>query len=399
MSRAPLGLLLHLALRGLREDRLVVALLVAAVMAGMGFQVPITANLVGYRSELLAQGLSGGFGEVRLRPRGGGRFPDGEALAARVRAQAPGAVVLPLLTLPGAVGREGRFHGAPVTGMDQTAARRPFRLVAGAPVSRGDERGVVLGAALAARLGVKVGDPVELRFLAGAVTQTLLDPGELGRHTATVRGLSAGAFGLCGQDAVLVDRAFLAGATALGEAADLLVVYSDAPATAAELAARLEAAFPEASVKPWSVDSGFLRAAVEAVTAVTAVTSSMTVLAVLIPVWALLHIHVLRRRREIGLLRALGFARGEVFVVYLLQALLVGLAGVALGALLGYALVAWFRGHPIFAMDDFVLRPVLSPQAFLSPALLVLATTLAAGVLPALGAARVDPARTLRGLP
>lgn len=394
-SRATLGLILHLSLQMVTESRLTVALLVAAIAAGMGFQVPNSANLDGYRDELLVQGLATGFGDVRLRPREGRRFVDADALAVRVASAAQARAVLPLLTLPGAVGHEGNFVGAAVTGLDQTQARRPFRLVAGELVSRGDREGIVLGAALAAQLGAKVGDSVQLRLVLGTAS-TLLDEDDIGRYTMVVRGLAAGAFGACGSETALVDRSFLARELGEERAADLILVYSDAPFAATELASRLGASFPEVLSRPWTEDSKFLGNAVQASSAVASVTRSMVVFAVLIPVWALLHIHVLHRQRQIGILRALGFRQIEIFAAYLSQALLVGVVGVALGALIGYGLLSWFQAHPIFEMDDFVLRPAISAGSFLWPACLVLATTLAAGVVPAWRAARLDPARALR---
>lgn len=390
--------MLHLARRGLLESRVVLALLVAAVAAGMGFQVPNSANLDGYRDELLAQGVSAGFGEVRLRPAKRRRFEDAGALATQVTAQESVRVALPFLSVPGAVGRRGRFVGTTVVGVDQTAARLPFRVVAGAAVQPGDARGIVLGAALAQRLGLAVGDSVQLRLILGSADNSLLDEDEVGRHTMAIRGLAAGAFGACGSNVAIVDRAFLVAEVGGQSPADAVLVYSDAPFDAPRLAQALGAALPEVSARAWTEESGFLRSAVEASATVFAVTRAMTVLAVLIPVWALLYVHVLNRQRQVGILCALGFRHGEIFTIYLLQAVLVGVVGVGLGALLGYGLILYFQVHPIFAMDDFVLRPVMAPGTFLWPAGLILSATVGAGVWPAWRAAKVDPARALRGL-
>ena len=129
---------------------------------------------------------------------------------------------------------------------------------------------------------------------------------------------------------------------------------------------------------------------------VNAVSYAMVIAAITIPVWALFYIHVLGRRREIGVLAALGFARREIFVVFLLQALFVALVGLALGAALGYGLIAYFRAHPIFDWEALVVRPVASLRVLVIPCLAVLVTTILAGSFPAWRAARTDPARVLR---
>lgn len=98
------------------------------------------------------------------------------------------------------------------------------------------------------------------------------------------------------------------------------------------------------------------------------------------------------------MLSAIGFGQAEIFLAFLLQALIVGILGVALGCGIGYALVRFFQSHPIFEWESFVIRPVLSIECFLRPSLVVLAATVIAGVYPAWRAARVDPARVLRSI-
>jgi len=124
----------------------------------------------------------------------------------------------------------------------------------------------------------------------------------------------------------------------------------------------------------------------------------MVIGAISVPLWALLYLHVLRRRREIGILVALGFRRGEVFAIFVLQALLAACAGIAIGAALGYAASAYFERRPIFSWEGMVVRPLLEPAAFAVPALVALATVAAAGGFAAWRATRVDPARALQSL-
>ena len=50
----------------------------------------------------------------------------------------------------------------------------------------------------------------------------------------------------------------------------------------------------------------------------------MVVVAVMIPVLALLYIHVLAERRRIATIAALGFSRREIFLIHLFEALIVG---------------------------------------------------------------------------
>ncbi len=398
---ASIGLLLVLAYKGLTRSPFAFAMLVLAVAAGESFQIPNTANLKGYDAELLTQGVSAGAGDVRLRPRSGAHFGGGGALAARI-ASVPGVrAAVPLLILPGAVGREGRWISAPVIGIDADAPRRPFRIPQGAPLTRGEKGGILVGSALVSRLRANVGDLVELRVILDMAARppALPSPAHrgLGAYTMTVRGVMRGIF--TADEVVVVDREFLLGETSAPEAASLIFVYSDDPEGAVALARRLEEAFPEAEARAWSEDSKFLGGAIQANRALNGIASAMAMIGVAIPVWALLYVSVAQRRREIGLYGALGFSASEVFALFLLQALVVAVVGVLLGALGGYGLVQWFSAHPLFQNDSFVVRPVLSASALARSVATILGTTVVAGVYPALRAARTDPARALRGLP
>jgi putative ABC transport system permease protein len=108
-----------------------------------------------------------------------------------------------------------------------------------------------------------------------------------------------------------------------------------------------------------------------------------------IGILTIMTIAVRERRREIGLLRALGAGRGQILTLFLLEAVLLALVGGILGLAVG-AGGAWLIGALVPALPtetawDFVL---------IAEVIAVL-IGLAAGVLPALRAAALDPVAAL----
>ncbi len=105
---------------------------------------------------------------------------------------------------------------------------------------------------------------------------------------------------------------------------------------------------------------------------------------------------VIERRQQIGMLRALGFRRAHVQLVFLIESALIGAVGTALGLVLGLILC-----YNVFAVDFFA--PIQSGMVLIVPwdqlaiicAAALLAATLAA-LLPAWQAGRVAPADALR---
>lgn len=108
-----------------------------------------------------------------------------------------------------------------------------------------------------------------------------------------------------------------------------------------------------------------------------------------IGILTIMTIAVRERRREIGLLRALGAARRQILVLFLSEAVALAVLGGIAGFVVG-AGGAWLIGQAVPALPthtawDFVLL------AEMTAALI----GLAAGVLPALNAARLDPVAAL----
>jgi ABC-type lipoprotein release transport system permease subunit len=394
--RARARLLLFLARRSLTSSRLTLVLLVLPIALGVGFQIPNTANLAGSSATLLEEGLARGAGDIRVEPRTRPRFPDGDALAAQLQALTAARAATPILAFAGAIGRGGgRFHGAPIYGIDRDAPNLPFRVLEGAPLARGDRGGVLVGTALARRLGLRVGDALELRLIFSPPEAGIADE-DLGRYTMTVRGIAAGSSGA--YRSVYLDRTFLAAEAGEPGAASMIFVHLGDHGDAPALAERINRSLPEARALDWGTDDPFLPNMLRANRVVNGVSYAMVIGAISVPLWALLYIHVLRRRREIGILVALGFRRGEVFAIFVLQSLLAACAGIAIGAALGYAASAYFERRPVFSWEGMVVRPLLEPATFAVPALVALATVAAAGGFAAWRAARVDPARALQSL-
>ncbi|MGV3532483.1 MAG: ABC transporter permease, partial [Chthoniobacteraceae bacterium] len=109
---------------------------------------------------------------------------------------------------------------------------------------------------------------------------------------------------------------------------------------------------------------------------------------------------VARRRREIGILRAVGASRKEVRALFLGEACLFGVIGVALGLAAGVALSTVLSGAVAQTISAlYVLVSIghgaVPPLQIAVAALFGMAAVIAGAWLPADEAARVDPVQTL----
>jgi len=115
---------------------------------------------------------------------------------------------------------------------------------------------------------------------------------------------------------------------------------------------------------------------------------AVTLLVGAIGVANIMIISVLERRQEIGLRRALGATRGQIRAQFLAEAIMLSLAGGAVGVLAGAAAVtAYARGH-----GEAIIVPADAWAGGLAAAVVIGAL---AGLLPAIRAARLSPTQAL----
>ncbi len=109
---------------------------------------------------------------------------------------------------------------------------------------------------------------------------------------------------------------------------------------------------------------------------------------------------VVRRRREIGILRSLGLHRGGIRALFLAEAAVVGLLGVAAGLAGGTLLAGGLVGTVAETISSLyvlvqVREAVVAPSLYLEAALLGLISTFVAAWWPARNASRLEPVAAL----
>lgn len=109
---------------------------------------------------------------------------------------------------------------------------------------------------------------------------------------------------------------------------------------------------------------------------------------------------VSERRRDIGMLRALGATRRTILGIILAEGLIQGLLGSGLGLFLGYWLAVGVMRAAQGPMSAFINLqlgwPVVSPELILVSILAGVGVTVLAGLIPAYYASRVTPLEALR---
>lgn len=103
-------------------------------------------------------------------------------------------------------------------------------------------------------------------------------------------------------------------------------------------------------------------------------------------------ISVIQRTKEIGILKALGYTGLDVLLLFVLEAAVVSMIGIAAGLAVSFAL-SWTVRVSAFG---FEISPVLTPQTVAAAAILPLVANAVAAYVPARRAAQLNPVEALR---
>ena len=243
---------------------------------------------------------------------------------------------------------------------------------------------VVIGNDLATDLGVMLGD--KLRFEAGQnnlMTLQVAGIFDFGNKAANSRNVfvslrtAQSMFGLLG-GASLLD-------------VNLTDVYAaDAVAMRIEKNTSMQA-------HSWIKTNEQFFTAVKAQTTANTAIRIFVGLSVGFGIASVLVVSVVQRSREIGILRAMGFSQGQVLRIFLLQGVLLGLAGALLGACFGgWALILWQRFQRN-ADGSVMFELSFEGELLLQTLVLATMTGLIAALAPAQRAAMLDTAVAIRG--
>lgn len=287
-----------------------------------------------------------------------------------------------------------RHISGPLVGIDPEEERRVLAvdrfLIDGAWLEPTDRDHIVLSSALAGGYGVfapsdlggvRVGDKVRITYANGVSRQY------------TVKGIYNDAIGLF-ETFITTDEA----ESVLGthnQASQILVRGDLARASVEVLARRIQAAFPKLKVQPYTVLLGSFDAFLRALDFISAIVSAISIVVAAITMFALFFVNTASKRRQIGVLMAIGIDRRAIVLSYVLQSLFYGACGVLLGAAFVFGLlVPAFAAHPIDVVFG-KLAMATDADTTLAAVVGLIAASVLAGFVPSLSATKGDILKAL----
>ena len=146
---------------------------------------------------------------------------------------------------------------------------------------------------------------------------------------------------------------------------------------------------------PWQEKNESLEDALDAQGRTGTMIQAFSLISIVIGVASALVLSAYRRRGEVGIMRAFGVSGRFVVAVFLLQGLLIGLAGALIGCAAGYALCRLLEG--MTGADGLPVLPIAAGEGgYLTVVVLTTLGATAASILPARAAAKLDPLEAIQ---
>ncbi len=257
-------------------------------------------------------------------------------------------------------------------------------------------QGVVLGKELAGALGVAPGDTLIM------LAKTSEDG--LGGAKLPVAGVIRFGFSRYDRRFMLMELSHAQKLLRMGDGVTEIMVFLKRPGEADKFACQLRL--------PEGIDAKSMMELLGSVAAVLRFSAAFYmlfyVMLVALAAFAVVNtmtVAVFERMREIGTLKALGMTDDEIFQLFTVEGLIVGLAGGVAGAVLGYGLAAAVGRYGINYGSmlknislpfPYVIYPELSIWTLVFTAILVLLLSGLASAIPSWTARKLTPAEALR---
>jgi putative ABC transport system permease protein len=153
----------------------------------------------------------------------------------------------------------------------------------------------------------------------------------------------------------------------------------------------------QGQIRNWLEYGGGVGGIVSSFSVITSLIGAIGLVVAGVVMFIVIYIHVNHRKRQIGILRAIGVNRGVVMLSYLFQALMFAVLGIIFGGLImGYIIKPYFDGHPV-DLPIGLVSLLIDPGTVRIGILGLIAAAILAGIIPVLNITRESIIKAIWG--
>ena len=303
---------------------------------------------------------------------------------------------VPTIETQGIIKYEG--HGEPyvagvkVVGYDLDKAIKVMKLddyIIDGKIDVEDKKSILIGKELAASMGAMVGDKVKL------ITSEETD------LEMTVGGIFQSGFYEYDLNMVLIPLQTAQYITYSDETVGRLSVRLDNPYDAQELIYDVARKLPtDLYIGTWGEQNKALLSALTLEKTIMLVVFSLIAIVAGFLIWITLNTLVREKTKDIGIMRAMGFSKKNIMLIFLIQGIILGIIGIILGIIVSLILLYYIKNYAvdlvsnIYYLKDIPIEISLKEIAIIVGANFII--ILISSIFPAYRAARLENVEALR---
>ena len=303
---------------------------------------------------------------------------------------------VPTIETQGIIKYEG--HGEPyvagvkVVGYDLDKAIKVMKLddyIIDGKIDVEDKKSILIGKELAASMGAMVGDKVKL------ITSEETD------LEMTVGGIFQSGFYEYDVNMVLIPLQTAQYITYSDETVGRLSVRLDNPYDAQELIYDVARKLPtDLYIGTWGEQNKALLSALTLEKTIMLVVFSLIAIVAGFLIWITLNTLVREKTKDIGIMRAMGFSKKNIMLIFLIQGIILGIIGIILGIIVSLILLYYIKNYAvdlvsnIYYLKDIPIEISLKEIAIIVGANFIV--ILISSIFPAYRAAKLENVEALR---
>lgn len=303
---------------------------------------------------------------------------------------------VPTIETQGIIKYEG--HGEPyvagvkVVGYDLDKAIKVMKLddyIIDGKIDVEDKKSILIGKELAASMGAMVGDKVKL------ITSEETD------LEMTIGGIFQSGFYEYDVNMVLIPLQTAQYITYSDETVGRLSVRLDNPYDAQELIFDVARKLPtDLYIGTWGEQNRALLSALTLEKTIMLVVFSLIAIVAGFLIWITLNTLVREKTKDIGIMRAMGFSKKNIMLIFLIQGIILGIIGIILGIIVSLILLYYIKNYAvdlvsnIYYLKDIPIEISLKEIAIIVGANFIV--ILISSIFPAYRAAKLENVEALR---
>ena len=383
--------------RGSKGTLALTIMIIALIFVNLVFLPSIISGVV---ETFNTQSIDFDFGNLVIEPREGSQYISGVTSLQKTVERIPGITgTSPRIAAGVTYFYRGRNAASTLYGITPEDERSVTKIAdfmtAGEFLSNGDTDAIVLGATLAGKEGEEAGGLPSLQgVVVGDSVEVAYPNGET--RTYRVKGIyETQSFSV--DTAAFVTSREMSGVLGLHDQASVILVKTEVDGREEEYKTEFLSYGIQEEIRTFREKAGgFVDQAIQSFNIINTISTLVSLIIAIVVVFIVIFINTVNRRRQIGILKAIGIDQQIIINSYVLQVLFITAVGALAGMALNAGVTTYLTAYPL-VFPGGPVYPVVEAPAILRSVASLFAVSVVAGYIPAWQIAREDILTAIRG--